>query len=93
VIATLGGYWTHRVITLPGAPVVRHGPYRWLRHPNYAVSVAETALLPLVFGAWQLAVIVTPVWWAVLRYKARLEEEGLAGRAARAEPHVSTSTP
>jgi methyltransferase len=34
IIATLSRYWTHRVITLPGAPVVAKGPYRFLRHPT-----------------------------------------------------------
>src|SRR5262245_52785398 len=28
VIATLGRFWTHRIITLQGAAIVRHGPYR-----------------------------------------------------------------
>ncbi|MEI9901152.1 MAG: isoprenylcysteine carboxylmethyltransferase family protein [Hyphomicrobium sp.] len=51
VIASLGRYWTHRVITLPDAPVVRAGPYRYLNHPNYAVTITETFLLPFAFGA------------------------------------------
>src|SRR5262245_9801572 len=38
IIGTLGRYWTHRIITLPGAPIVRGGPYRVVRHPNYAVT-------------------------------------------------------
>jgi len=32
---------------LPGAPLVTSGPYRYFSHPNYAVVVAEIALLPL----------------------------------------------
>lgn len=50
VIATLGERWTTRIIILPGAPLVRHGPYRWLDHPNYLIVTAEIAVLPLVFG-------------------------------------------
>src|SRR5262245_51903132 len=49
VIGTLGPFWTHRIITLPGARIVKRGPYRWLRHPNYAVTLAETLLLPMAF--------------------------------------------
>jgi methyltransferase len=30
VIASLGRFWTHRIITVPGAPVTRRGPYRYL---------------------------------------------------------------
>ena len=50
VIATLGERWTTRIIILPGQPLVRHGPYRWLDHPNYLIVVGEIAILPLVFG-------------------------------------------
>ena len=80
VIANLGPYWTHRIITLPGEPLVRRGPYKYLRHPNYSVTLAETALLPLAFGAWAYAAIMTAIWWAVLRYKILLEDEALDER-------------
>ena len=62
IIGTPGRYWTHRIITLDEAPVVRRGPYRLVRHPNYAVTYAETFLLPLTFGAYALAFIMTAIW-------------------------------
>lgn len=80
VIASLGRYWTHRIITLPESPVVRTGPYRYLRHPNYVVTIAETFLLPLVFGASAVAVIFSCVWSAVLYYKILLEDGALSER-------------
>jgi methyltransferase len=80
IIATLGRYWTHRIITLKDAPVVRDGPYRYLRHPNYVVTIAETFLLPLVFGNAAIAVIFGCVWSAVLYYKIILEDAALAER-------------
>ncbi len=51
VIGTLGRFWTHRIITLDTETVVRRGPTSHIRHPNYAVTIAETFLLPAVFGA------------------------------------------
>ncbi|HEX9881627.1 MAG TPA: isoprenylcysteine carboxylmethyltransferase family protein [Hyphomicrobium sp.] len=80
IIATLGRYWTHRIITLEHAPVVHGGPYRYLRHPNYVVTIAETFLLPLVFGDAAIAVIFGCVWSAVLYYKIILEDAALAER-------------
>ena len=80
VIGTLGRYWTHRIITLEKAPVVKAGPYRWIRHPNYVVTLIETLLLPWVFGAFALGVIMSAVWAAVLWYKIRLEDAALAAR-------------
>src|SRR3546814_2620774 len=41
VIASLGRYWTTRIIAVPHAPLVRRGPYRWVRHPNYLIVIAE----------------------------------------------------
>jgi methyltransferase len=80
VIASLGRFWTHRIVTIPGAPVTRTGPYSNVSHPNYAVTVIETFVLPLAFGALALAVIMTALWWVVLGTKIRLEDDALASR-------------
>jgi methyltransferase len=86
VIATLGPYWTHRIITLDGAPTVSSGAYRFIRHPNYAITIAETLLLPLAFSAIAIALIMTAIWVAVLNYKIRLEDTALAARHGSAPP-------
>jgi methyltransferase len=91
IIATLGQYWTHRIITLEGAPVIRRGPYQYMRHPNYAVTIAETFLLPAAFGALALAIIMTAIWGAVVHYKIVLEDEAL--RARRAPPENRPDAP
>lgn len=80
IIATLGRFWTHGVLTLDSAPVVRKGPYRLLRHPNYVVNVLETMVLPSVFGAYALGLIMAATCWSVMRYKAGLEDRALSGR-------------
>jgi methyltransferase len=80
IIASLGRYWTHRIITVASAPLVGHGPYRFLRHPNYAITIIETFILPLAFRAFALAIIMTALWWAVIAYKIRLESEALEAR-------------
>ena len=81
ILWSLGRYWTARVITVPDAPLVRRGPYRFLRHPNYVIVVAEIAVLPLVFGAWELALGFTLANLAVLRHRIAVENAALAGRA------------
>jgi len=80
VLASLGPWWTTRVLTLPGAPLVLSGPYRWMRHPNYAVVAAEIAVLPLVFGLWQVALVFSAANAALLAVRIRIEERALAGR-------------
>lgn len=78
VIATLGERWTTRIVVLPGAPLVRRGPYRFLDHPNYAVVVAEIAVLPLAFGLIGYAILFSFLNATVLWIRIRAETRALA---------------
>ncbi|HEX8839300.1 MAG TPA: isoprenylcysteine carboxylmethyltransferase family protein [Sphingomicrobium sp.] len=78
VLATLGSRWTTRIIVLPGAPLVRRGPYRFSNHPNYLVVTAEIFVLPLVFGLWPVAVIFSLLNAAMLAVRIRAENRALA---------------
>jgi methyltransferase len=79
-IATLGEYWTTRIITIPGAPIIRSGPYRFFRHPNYIVVCAEIAILPLAFGAIEIAIIFSILNASLLSWRIRVEERALIAR-------------
>lgn len=83
VIASLGRFWTTRIITLPGAPLVARGPYRFTRHPNYLVVAAEIAVLPLVFGAWPIALVFSILNAVMLRTRIATEDRVLADRRKR----------
>src|SRR5207249_649392 len=50
VLASLGRRWTTRIIVLPDAPLVTHGPYRVLKHPNYFIVTGEIAVVPMALG-------------------------------------------
>jgi methyltransferase len=78
VIRSLGDRWTTRIIVKPGAPLVRRGPYRFVNHPNYLIVAAEIAVLPLVFGLWQLAVLFSALNAIVLTVRIRAENRALA---------------
>ena len=77
ILTTLGRRWTTRIIVLPNAPLVRRGPYRLVNHPNYLVVIGEIAVLPLVFGLWQVALIFTVLNAAVLTVRIREENRAL----------------
>ena len=79
VIATLGERWTTRIIVLPGAPLVRRGPYRLLAHPNYLVGAGEMLVLPLVFGLAAYAAVFFALNAMVLWVRVRAEAAALAG--------------
>ena len=82
VIALLGRNWTLRIIVPVGTPLVTAGPYRYLAHPYYTLVMLETFLLPLVFEAWAISVVMTAITGAVLWYQIGLEEETLEPRRA-----------
>ena len=80
VLAALGRYWTTRILTKPDAPLIVHGPYRYLRHPNYLIVVFEMALLPLAFGAFRIAVVFFVLNLLLLAWRIRVEAAALEPR-------------
>lgn len=86
VIVSLGHYWTTRVITVPDVPLVRRGPYRWLRHPNYLIVAGEIAALPLAFDALRIALVFSILNALLLWYRIQIENNALAARRELTEP-------
>lgn len=81
VLWTLRERWTTRIIVLPGAPLVRSGPYRFLSHPNYVVVVGEIAVLPLALGLPAFALTFTILNAGALFIRIRAENAALARHA------------
>jgi methyltransferase len=77
VIATLGPRWTTRIIVLPGAPLVREGPYRFVSHPNYCIVAAEILVLPLCFGLVWYGIMFSVLNALVLWIRIRAEQAAL----------------
>jgi methyltransferase len=82
VFASIGEYWTTRIITLPNTPLVRRGPYRFIKHPNYAIVIAEIVVLPLAFDAIWIALTFSLLNAALLTWRIRVENSALAIRQA-----------
>ncbi len=78
-IRSLGPFWTTRVLVLPGSTPVRRGPYRWLRHPNYAIVALEIPLLPLAYGVPGLALLFGGPNILLLAWRIRVEDAARAG--------------
>jgi methyltransferase len=77
VLATLGDRWTTRIVVLPGASLIRGGPYRFLAHPNYAVVALEVAVLPLAFGLTGYAVVFSILNTGILAIRIGAENDAL----------------
>jgi len=76
-VASLGDRWNVRVIVVPGESPVQSGPYRFVRHPNYAAVVLEMAAVPLIHGCFLTAAVFSALHAVVLRVRIRAEEAAL----------------
>ena len=76
-IRTLGSRWTVRIMTLPGAPPVDWGIYRYLRHPNYLGVILEMAAVPLLHGAYLTSLLFSLANTLLLHVRIRAEERAL----------------
>ncbi len=77
VITSLGKYWSTRIIRIPGSKLVRKGPYRFIKHPNYLVVSLEIFCLPMIFGLYYTAAIFTILNALILFIRIREENKAL----------------
>jgi methyltransferase len=76
-ISSLGRYWNTKIIVLPNVDVVRRGPYRFIKHPNYLVVSIEFLVVPLMFGAYLTACLFTILNILMLSIRIPAEERAL----------------
>ncbi|WP_075620159.1 isoprenylcysteine carboxyl methyltransferase family protein [Paenisporosarcina indica] len=77
VISSLGRYWNTKILVLPGAQVVKKGPFHFIRHPNYFVVTLEIIVIPLMLGAYFTALIFTILNFIILSVRIPIEEAAL----------------
>ena len=76
-IASLGSFWTMRVLILPESKVVTGGPYRWIRHPNYVAVLTEIAATTLIGKCFYTFGIVIILFSVTLVLRIQNEERAL----------------
>ena len=79
-LSSIGRWWTTRIISAAHFPRVKRGPYRFIKHPNYALVVVEIALLPLLLGAPAMAVTFSLLNAGLLWWRIRMENAVLGER-------------
>ncbi|KAB2338260.1 hypothetical protein F7731_01460 [Cytobacillus depressus] len=76
-LASLGRYWNTKIIVLPKAEIVKKGPYRFIKHPNYTIVSAEFIIIPLLFQAYITAMLFTILNVIILAIRIPAEEKAL----------------
>jgi methyltransferase len=77
-VSSLGENWNTRILVVPGAKLVRRGPYRNFKHPIYVVVVVEILTFPLIFGAWVTALAFSILNAVLLSFRIKEEDRALA---------------
>lgn len=76
-LRTMGRSWHVRVVHGPDYPIVCHGPFRYIRHPNYLTVILELAAFPLIYHLYATALAIGLGNALVLRFRIRNEERVL----------------
>ncbi|HXT26364.1 MAG TPA: isoprenylcysteine carboxylmethyltransferase family protein [Candidatus Eisenbacteria bacterium] len=74
VIRTLGEHWNVQVVDSTKLGFVASGPFRYVRHPNYAAVFLEMIALPLIHTAWITALAGALAHIIVLSLRLSVED-------------------
>jgi methyltransferase len=74
VIRTLGEHWNVQVVNSTKLGFVTSGPFRYVRHPNYAAVFVEMIALPLIHTAWITALVGAIAHIVVLTLRLSVED-------------------
>ena len=77
IIASLGKFWNTKIFRIPDVPLIKKGPYKYLKHPNYMVVIAEIAIIPLTFHLYFTAIIFSFLNLIMLYVRVKEENKAL----------------
>lgn len=81
VVRTMGQHWNVQVMNSTSLGVIVSGPFRFVRHPNYAAVFVEMFSLPLIHTAWLTALLGCLGYAAAISQRISVEESVLLANA------------
>lgn len=76
-MSSLGSKWSYRVLVVPGEPLVKTGPYRFLSHPNYLAVVGELVSVAFIVWAPITGILATIGFGWLMILRMRIEDRAL----------------
>lgn len=76
-ILSLGRFWNTKIYRIPNFPLIKRGPYKYVKHPNYILVIAEIAIIPLVFHLYYTAILFTILNGIMLTVRIKEENKAL----------------
>jgi len=77
VILSLGKFWNTKIYHIKNIPLIKKGPYKYFKHPNYVVVTAEIAVIPLAFHLYFTAIAFTLINMIMLYVRIKEENKVL----------------
>ncbi|MBO1004617.1 isoprenylcysteine carboxyl methyltransferase family protein [Pseudogracilibacillus auburnensis] len=79
-ILSLGKFWNTKIIVLPKVILIKKGPYKYIKHPNYVIVFIELFVIPAMFGAYVTAFLFPVLHLLLLTIRIPSEERALGRR-------------
>lgn len=83
-IYSLGPYWSVDIYDVKDHPIIKTGPYKYIRHPNYLAVMIEFLFLPLLLGCFKTLIAGIIINIFILKRRIRLEEQSLIEQSLKA---------
>jgi methyltransferase len=77
IISSLGKFWNTKIFHIQGIPLIKRGPYKFFKHPNYIIVICEIAIIPLVFHLYYTAIVFSILNGIMLSIRIREENKVL----------------
>jgi methyltransferase len=77
VILSLGKFWNTRIYRIPNSPLIKTGPYQFLKHPNYMIVIAEIAIIPMIFNLYYTSIAFSLLNFMMLFVRIKEENKVL----------------
>lgn len=77
-IVSLGKFWNTKIIVLPKVALIKKGPYKYMKHPNYLIVCMELIVIPLLFGAVWTTMIFPLLHIMIMFIRIPAENKALA---------------
>jgi len=77
VILSLGKFWNTKIYHIPNISLIKKGPYKYFKHPNYMIVIAEIAVIPLIFNLYFTAITFTLLNMIMLFVRIKKENKAL----------------
>lgn len=76
-IYSLGRFWNTKIIVLPKVALIKKGPYKYVKHPNYIIVFIELLCIPIIFGLYLVASVFPFLHLLLLTIRVPKEEAAL----------------